>query len=76
LADLYFPGWTARVDGRPVPILRADFAFRALLLPAGRHRVEWSYESRALRLGMWVSGLALIVITGLFAAGAWRRRAG
>jgi uncharacterized membrane protein YfhO len=75
-ADLYFPGWTARVDGRETPILRADFAFRAVLLPAGRHRVEWSYQSRALRLGLWVSGAALLVIAGLFAAGARRRRTG
>jgi len=73
-ADLYFPGWTARVDGRLTPILRADYFFRAVLIPAGRHRVEWKYEPRALTEGLWISILALLAIGALFAAGALRSR--
>jgi hypothetical protein len=73
-ADLYFPGWTARVDGRPTPVLRADFCFRAVQIPAGHHRVEWKYEPRALTEGLWISILALLAIGALFAAGAYRSR--
>jgi hypothetical protein len=75
-ADLYDPDWTARVDGRPVPIWRADYCFRAIALPAGRHRVEWKYESRALRLGLAVSAMALVAVGALFAVGFWRARVG
>ena len=73
-ADLYDPDWTARVDGRDVPIWRADYCFRAVAVAAGRHRVEWKYESRALRLGLLLSGAALVAVGALFAAGVWRAR--
>jgi hypothetical protein len=70
--DLYFPDWTARVDGRLTPILRADFCFRAISLPAGRHRVEWKYEPRALTEGLWISILALLGVGALFGVSARR----
>ncbi len=38
LLDSYYPGWVASVDGRRVPVLRANYAFRAVAVPAGRHR--------------------------------------
>lgn len=57
-ADLHFPGWKATVDGAEAEILRADHAFRAILVPAGRHRIEWVYESAALRLGLVLTAVA------------------
>jgi len=72
--DLYFPDWTARVDGRKVPVWRADYCFRAIPLPGGHHRVEWKYEPRALTEGLWISILALVAIGALFATGALRSR--
>ena len=73
-SDLYFPDWTARVDGRLTPVLRADFCFRAVSLPAGHHRVEWKYEPRALTEGLWISVLALLGVGALFGVSAWRSR--
>jgi len=77
LADLYYPDWVARVDGRPTPILRADYLLRAVPVPAGRHRVEFRYESAAMRRGMWLSAGSLVAILGMFgAAFVLRRRRG
>ncbi|HEX5041934.1 MAG TPA: YfhO family protein [Candidatus Polarisedimenticolaceae bacterium] len=44
LSDAWVPGWTARVDGREVPILKADYAFRAVAVPAGAHQVVLRYS--------------------------------
>lgn len=56
LGDSYYPGWRAYVDGREAPIYRADFLFRAVPLPAGRHMVEFRYQPDSFTLGLWISG--------------------
>jgi len=43
LHDLYYPGWIAEVDGKPVPLLRANVLFRAVEVSEGHHRVVFSY---------------------------------
>lgn len=55
LADAYYPGWTARVDGEPVTIERADVMFRAVPVPAGTHRVEFRYEPASVTIGAAIS---------------------
>jgi hypothetical protein len=62
LLDTYDPGWRATVDGSGAPVVPANTAFRAVAVPAGRHRVELVYRPRALAFGLGLSlatGLAL-----------------
>ncbi|MCX6025355.1 MAG: YfhO family protein [Chloroflexi bacterium] len=65
LADTFYPGWQARVDGEVVPLLRANFSFRAVRLDRGEHHVEFVYRplsfaaGAALSLLAW-AGLAII----------------
>lgn len=66
LTDAYYPGWQALVDGQEEPILRADVLFRALRLPAGRHVIEFVYDPLSLKIGIFVSLIALLgVVLGL-----------
>lgn len=58
LADAFYPGWRAWVDGAPTPIYRADYVLRAVPLGPGAHQVEFRYEPVWFRLGCWVSGAA------------------
>jgi hypothetical protein len=51
-------GWTAFLDGRPVPTLRANGKHRALAVPAGRHEAVLRYEPPGLRPGLAVSAVA------------------
>ncbi len=44
LHDVYYPGWIAEIDGRQVPILRADVLFRGLEVPPGQHRVVFQFK--------------------------------
>ena len=70
LADPWYPQWRVRVDGRPAELLRVDHAFRGVRVPAGSHEVVFTYEDRAMRLGV---GLAVATALALAGAWAWRR---
>lgn len=66
LKDTYFPGWSAIVDGRPAPILRANGMFRAVAIPPGTSQVAFEFAPDSLRLGATTSLLA-----ALFLAATW-----
>ncbi len=62
LTDNFYPGWRASVDGRTVPIRRANYLFRAIALKPGHHQVRFSYRPWSYRLGagLTLAGLAAI----------------
>ena len=62
LADAFYPGWQATVDGVPAPILRANLMFRGLALAPGRHEIVFSYRPAAWRLGAAISLIALAAL--------------
>jgi hypothetical protein len=70
LADTFDPGWSATVDGRPVPIRPAYVAFRAVYVPAGRHTVGFRYQPAGFTLGLTITGLGLLVGVALL---FWKR---
>jgi hypothetical protein len=43
LRDLFYPGWSVTVDGRPAPPRRVDTQFRGVDVPAGMHTVVWRF---------------------------------
>jgi len=71
LTDTFFPGWEARVDGTPAPILRADYAFRGVALGAGEHRIVFRYRPWSFYTGVALAAGALALALGA----AVRRRA-
>ena len=73
LLDTYFPGWKVTVDGKEQPIYRANSFYRAIKLKPGNHKVEFSYVPIGLKAGVYISGIALILILFLFSN---RRTAG
>jgi hypothetical protein len=73
VAETYFPGWSATVDGRPVQVIGANGVFRSVSVGAGKHRVEFRYDPASFTLGLVLSavgiGLALsLVVVGLIGA--------
>lgn len=55
LADSFYPGWRAYVDGKERKILRANFFFRGVPLPAGEHLVEFHYQPRSFTIGLIIT---------------------
>jgi hypothetical protein len=74
VTDLHYPGWRATVDGEGVPLHRVDYLLRGVTLPAGHHRVEFSYEPGSWRIGWIVSVAALLALIAALAAGLRPRR--
>jgi hypothetical protein len=62
LADSFYPGWKAFVDGNETKILRANHFFRGVVLPKGAHRVEFRYEPWSFKLG-WI--ISTFTLTGI-----------
>ena len=65
ISQTYYPAWRAYADGRPIKLWRANYAFQALQVPAGRHRIELCYEDRTLRVGAVLTALGLLGCVGL-----------
>jgi hypothetical protein len=63
--EQFFPGWTATLDGHPVPIQLWRGAFQSVTVPAGTHELEFRYHPRNQKIGAWISALSAILLIGL-----------
>lgn len=61
LMDSYYPGWKVFVDGREASILRANYAFRAVRVQAGIHRVVFDYRPFSVIVGFILSLLTILI---------------
>jgi hypothetical protein len=59
-SQAWYPAWKAYLNGKPVKLWRANHAYQALEVPAGKHRVELRYEDRAFYAGSVVSALTFL----------------
>jgi hypothetical protein len=72
LSEIYYEdGWKATLDGEPIPIYRANYALRALEIPAGEHKLELTFEPDSYYAGVKISktasyfvGILLLLILG------------
>ena len=76
LMDNYDNGWKASIDGKSVPILRANYAFRAIGVDSGKHIVRFWYDPWSFKLGVYIAiaGLIGILVTILFSRTANRSK--
>ena len=60
IAQTFYHPWTATVNGQPTEILRANHAYQAVPVPAGRSTVRLEYVDRRFQLGVAFSALGLV----------------
>jgi len=60
LSDAFYPGWRAKVDGKPVPIYPVNVMFRGIAMTEGSHLIEFEYWPWWVYLGFAVSGLTIL----------------
>ncbi len=69
-SEIYYDkGWNAYIDGEKSPYFRADYVLRAMVIPAGDHKIEFKFEPKSYYIGEKVS-LAGSVVIILLLAGA------
>jgi hypothetical protein len=67
LSEIYYPAWKATVDGKKAKVLRADYALRAIAVPAGKHTVVCYYDDDGFTTGLLITIVSLLASIGLIA---------
>ena len=72
LSDAFYPGWTASVDGQPVPIYRVDGILRGVFISAGSHNVRFSFRPTTLTPSLVLLVSSLLLAASLIAYTLWK----
>lgn len=72
LSEQWNPGWSAKLDGKPVPIERWNGAFQSIPIQAGEHQVDFEFRDSGLRIGAAVSLVSLLGLIAVYRLGSKR----
>jgi hypothetical protein len=61
ISEVWHPGWTASLDGKPAPTYQTDLALLGIWVPGGAHAIEMVFEPPGWHFGTAVSGMAAAV---------------
>lgn len=72
-SEIYYPeGWNAYVDGEPVEHFRANYTLRAMIVPAGSHKIEFRFEPSTYETASIISTSAGLVVFFFFLFAIYR----
>jgi len=62
-SEIYYDkGWNAYIDGELHPHFRADYVLRAMIIPAGKHKIEFKFEPRVYAIGEVISFIGSLIL--------------
>ncbi|WP_353334458.1 hypothetical protein [Bacteroides sedimenti] len=62
-SEIYYPGWHSYIDGKEVEHGRADYILRAMVVPAGNHKIEFKFDPKSIHT---TEGIAYVALGILF----------
>lgn len=62
LSDNYYPGWQASIDGKSTSIFQADYSFRGVEVPSGKHTMHFAYRPMSFYLGAIISLISAVLL--------------
>ena len=65
-SEIYYPGWTATIDGEAVELGRVNYVLRALRVPAGTHDIKMEFRPTSISTTTGIAYFAICGILGLF----------
>lgn len=75
LSEVYFPLWTAKIDGKETEIHKTNYSFRSIVVPKGEHTIELTYHSKGFETGKTLSIASNILVLLLLGFGIfWERK--
>ena len=62
-SEVYYPdGWNCYIDGKLVEHFRVNYILRGVMIPAGKHKIEWKFEPKSMETGSFVSGIGSVLL--------------
>ena len=72
-AEIYYPGWTATIDGQPAELGRVNYILRALNVKAGKHTVVLDFHPTSISTTETIAYIAIVIlILAIIGAGYMR----
>ena len=72
-SEIYYPGWTATIDGKPVEVARVNYVLRALRVPAGHHEIVLTFRPTSVTTTEYIAYAAIVLLIVGFLFAAWRQ---
>ena len=70
----YADGWNATIDGKATSHFRADYALRAMEIPAGKHTIEFKFEPQVVKTGSTIALISFIMMILLLGSAIYFER--
>lgn len=67
-SEIYYKDWKAYIDGKLTPIAKADYVLRAMVIPAGKHTIEFKFEPKMYNTGSTITAISAWILAILLLA--------
>ena len=69
-SEIYYPGWTATLDGQPLELGRVNYVLRAAYVPSGKHVLHMEYKPASVTLTETIAYIAIVLLLVVFVGAA------